>query len=289
MLKQISRIAMTVADLEACRSFYGRLLELPEIGRGIKADGQAFCLLQIGPTTLELRPDPAAPSSAHSAGARRPEIDHFALYVDDLDAVYKRLEDRDIEFAGAPQTTDLGHRNMQRALVACTDPNGFHLQLAQVVDPRPHLKGRRAAKKTMAAASGAQAVLFGGIDHISTYCTDFAASRAFYRDILGLEEFFHSTSREEGVEVAAGFEQGAFAIGGTDIELATDETWRELGPGPVGELSFSTDDLDRAYEVLHSRGAQLDEAPADKAAQIHSQSRAFAVQGPDGLVVRIVQ
>ena len=231
MLTQMSHIVMAVPDLEACRSFYGQALELPEIGQDINADGQATCLLQIGPSVLELWEDRAAPSFDH---ALRPEVDHFALYVDDLDATYEILKDRDIEFNGVPHTTELGHRNMQRALVTCTDPGGFHVQLAEIVDPRPDLEGRRVAKKAMAEASRADAVLFGGIDHISTYCTGFSATRAFYKEILGLEEFFHSTTREEGVEVAAGFAQGAFAIGGR-IRERSEERDPAQRQGPYGK------------------------------------------------------
>ena len=289
MLTQISHIVMAVADLGRCRTFYGQTLELPQIGQGVNATGQAVCLFQVGPSVLELQEDPVAPLFGQTESALRPEINHFALYVDDLDATYDTLKDRDIEFDGVPHTTELGHRNMQRALVTCTDPNGFHIQLAQVVDPRPHLEGRRAAKKRMAAALQADAVLFGGIDHIATYCTDFSATRAFYKDILGLEEFFHSTTREEGVEVAAGFEQGAFAIGGTDIELATDETWQELGPGEIRQLSFATDDIDQAYEVVESRGGKPEGPAADWSPLADVHRRAFMLRGPDGLVVQIIQ
>ena len=235
---------------------------------------------------LELQEEATAD---YTAAAIRPEIDHFALYVDDLEATYEILKDRDIVFNGAPHTTELGHRNMQRALVTCTDPNGFHIQLAEVVDPRPHLTGRRAAKKQMTQASRAEAMLFGGMDHISTYCTDFRATRAFYKDILGLEEFFHSTTREQGVEVTAGFEQGAFAIGGTDIELATDEHWQELGPGPIRQLGFATDDIDQMYEIVLRRGAKPDGPPADSLPTAHLPRRAFTLKGPDGLVVQVVQ
>lgn len=96
---------------------------------------------------------------------------------------------------------------MQRSLVSFEDPFGFTLQLSQTIDPRTQVAPMLEAKKAMAgntAGTGA----FGGIDHISTYCNDFTANRTLYRDILGLAEFFYSTTREEGVEVGTGFEQG---------------------------------------------------------------------------------
>lgn len=286
MLTQMSHMVMAVADLNISRSFYAQVFELPIIAQGTNAVGQAVCLFQLGGMVLELQEDAAVQAVAQKVDTGRPEVDHFALYVDDLEASYEILQKRDIVINGAPHTTELGHRNMQRALVTCVDPNGFHIQLAQVVDPRPQLAARRLAKQHMAAASDSPAALFGGIDHISSYCTDFSASRAFYKELLGMEEFFYSATREAGVEVAAGFEQAAFAIGGTDIELATDESWQEICPGPICQLGFFTDDIDQVYKLWQSRGLSLDGPPA---ACLYMPWRAFTLCGPDGLSVQIVQ
>ena len=71
-----------------------------------------------------LRPLPYA----QLEGKVRTEVDHFALYVDDLDAVFETLQGRGIPFRDRPHTTELGHRNMQRSLVSLKDPNGFTVQ-----------------------------------------------------------------------------------------------------------------------------------------------------------------
>ena len=230
MLKELGHIVMAVRDQSAYRTFYGGELGLEELGCGNDAQGRTVCMFKIGPSILELRQDPAT-APAH------PIVDHFALFVDNLDASYAALREKNINFLNEPATTAIGHRNMQRALAALEDPNGFHIQLSEIIDPRPHLEERKAAKHRMASAANLSA-LFGGFDHISTYCTDFARTRDFYRMQLGLEEFFHSTTREPGQPVAPGFAQSAFAVGGTDIELAFYDGSDPVEPGTIQQLGF---------------------------------------------------
>jgi len=45
------------------------------------------------------------------------------------------------------------HAYMQRSLLEFDDPNGYVLQVADVLDPRDHLKARRAEKTALAARS----------------------------------------------------------------------------------------------------------------------------------------
>ena len=260
MLTEIGHVVFAVRDLAATRSFYGEQLGLHELGSGPNDDGEEGCCFRVGPSILELRLDPDARRGDEETGPRA-EINHIALYVDDIAATYAALKDRDIQFMGPPESTAIGHRNMQRTLLAFPDPNGFILQISETIDPRPHHDVRKAAKARMAHREKEDGEFFGGIDHISTYCTKFVATRAFYTQTLGLDEFFYNNKRGEGEAVEAGFEQAAFAIGGTDIELATSADWSEIGPGPVRQLGLWTDDIDDACRVI----------------------------GPDGLAVQIVQ
>ena len=131
--------------------------------------------------------------------------------------------------------------------------------------------------------------LFGGFDHITTYCADFERTRAFYRDQLGLEEFFHSATREAGLPLEPGFAQSAFAIGGTDLELATHASGGTAGPTTVRELGFWTDDVDRVYRVLKDGGVTVDGPPSEGVAPPHIRSRAITLRGPDGLEMAIAQ
>ncbi len=107
-----------------------------------------------------------------------------------------------------------------------------------------------------------------------------------YRDILGLDEFFYSTTREEGVEVGIGFEQGAFAAGGTDIELASDDEWKRVAQGPVRGLGFQTDCIEGVYGVFRSRDVPC-ERPGN-GAPFYPGRDTFALNSPDGLKLQIV-
>lgn len=257
---------MAVDDLKISRKFYTDALGLSETN----AADTRVCL-KIGPTTLELHQD-----EANTAAIDQPAIDHFALNARDIDETYTALKDR-VSFQAPPHTTEVGHRNMQRALLAFADPNGFTIQISETVDTRDHLASRRRAKEEMAVYGGG---LLRGFDHLSTYCTNFASVRAFYSEQLALEEFFYSSAREEGETVASGFEQAAFAVGGTDIELASDENWNDVQPGRIRSLGFSTDDIDGFCQHTRSVDAQVEGQPKEAT---------LALRHPDGLTVDIYQ
>ncbi len=289
MFEQVSHVVMVMRDLAPCQAFYSDAVGLTEIGRSEGPAGPV-CLFRLGPSVLELHQDPSAPppvadpdNPAEIPAAWMP-VNHIALFAESADGVYSALKE-DVPFKGPPHTTPVGHRNTQRALMGFFDPNGFNVQVSEPVDPRSHLEPRRNAKREMAGESRGK--LFGGIDHISLGCSDFGASRAFYGDTLGLEEFFYSTSREEGQEVSGDFEQGAFAVGGTDIELATRPS--DGGPGTVRQLGLSTSDIDRAYEVLRDRGLQPDGPPSESTPIPQVRRRAFTLRDPDDLSVQITQ
>ena len=73
-------------------------------------------------------------------------------------------------------------------------------------------------------------------------------------DDLGrsFQKFRNSTTQEEGAAVGTGFGQGAFAAGGTDIELASDDEWQTLASGPVRGLGFQVDQIERARASLRA-------------------------------------
>jgi catechol 2,3-dioxygenase-like lactoylglutathione lyase family enzyme len=295
MLEETAVVAMAVHNLAAYRALYSNELGLSELGYHEEGEGGGTCVYGIGPSMLILREDQAAPVASTNAAPptkvatpTRAAVSHFALLVDDMDRTYASLKDRQLAFVAGPEVTPLGHRNMQRSLLQFPDPDGLAVQLSQTVDTRPHLEGRRTAKQHMAKVGDAPKP-FGGFDHISTYCTDFPAARDFYRKQLGLEEFFHSTTRESGQAVAPGFAQSAFAIGGTDIELATCPPGNTVAPLAIRQIGFWTNDLDRTYHLLRQRGAPSDGPPSNWTPLPGIAHRAFSLAGPDGLNILIAQ
>ena len=288
MLDELAHLQLAVADLSASRALYGGELGLVEMGSGRDANGCDFCLFAVGPSILELRQDPAARSRSEHVedGVVQPPVaDHYALLVDDMDSTYATLKNRDISFLNEPTVTPIGHRNMQRALLAFEDPDGLHVQISETVDPRPQVEDRRAAKRRMSKAGPGGP--FGGFDHVSTYCVDFAAAREFYGTHLEMDEFFHSATREAGETVKAGFAQAAFAVGGTDIELATAPLESPLQAGHIRKLTFSTSrDLDAACRQLRDRGVALEE-PSEWTPLPDVRWRSVDVRSADGLVIGI--
>ena len=284
MLEQVAQVELAVQDLEASRAFYTEQLGLEEITCGSTSEVLDFCLLAVGPSILALYQAPAAISNDREEPAQPPVVDHFALLVDDLQATYDALKGR-IPFLGEPSATAIGHRNMQRALLAFEDPDGLHVQISETIDPRPHIEARKAAKRHMSEAGGGH---FGGFDHISTYCNEFEAARGFFGAQLGMEEFFHSTTREAGENVLDGFAQAAFAVGGTDIELATAPLDEPLTSGVIRRLSFCTADLDSAARHMDD-GAFPFTGPEEWGAPPDAAGRALLIRSPDALDVRVVQ
>lgn len=289
MFQQVSHVVMVMRDLAPCQAFYRDAVGLTEIDRSEGPAGP-ICIFKLGPTVLELHQAPSAsppvadPDNPAEIPAAWIPVNHIALFTESADGVYSALKEN-VPFYCPPHTTAVGHRNTQRALLGFFDPNGFNVQVSQPVDPRSHLEPRRSAKREMASES--RGALFGGIDHISLGCSNFSASRTFYSEKLGLEEFFYSTSREEGQAVAEGFEQGAYAIGGTDIELAAGSS--DGGPGTIRQLGLSTADIDAAYEALRDRGLQPDGPPSESAPVRGLRRSTFTLRDPDGLNVQIAQ
>lgn len=296
MLDELAHIVMVVRDLAAYRALYGSELGLTELGCSEQAEGRRVCVYAIGPSMLELCEDPTAPVAIEDGAAEtgeavppHPVVDHFALMVDSMTETFASLKSRRINFVADPAVTAVGHRNMQRALLTFVDPGGFHVQISETVDTRPHLEGRRAAKRLMADAGQVPPALFGGIDHISTYSADFSTTRAFYSEQLGLEEFFHSTAREAGRSVEPGFAQSAFAVGGTDVELATCASGCSVGPRAVRQLGFWVDDVDHARDLLRRRAVTFAGPPFAWTPVPDVCTRAFAICGPDGLRILIAE
>ena len=96
-------------------------------------------------------------------------------------------------------------------------------------------------------------------------------------------------TREPGQAVEAGFAQSAYAVGGTDIELASKATVGPIKPGTIRQLGFWTDDIDGAYGSLMDRGVALDRPPSEWTPLPGMRRRAFSLQGPDGLRIQIAQ
>ena len=85
-----------------------------------------------------------------------------------------------------------------------------------------------------------------------------------------------------------GCEVCLFAVGGTDIELATAPLDAPLSEGVIRQLSFWTSDLDTAARHLLENGARLAD-PEDWMLLADLRGRVLSTRSPDGLDVRVVE
>ncbi|MGI8792336.1 MAG: VOC family protein [Acidimicrobiales bacterium] len=114
----IHHVAITVADLEEARSFYGGILRLEELDR----------------------PDFGVPGVWYSLGSSQqlhiaafddhvtPRRSHFALRVSDLDEVADRLQTAGVDIRRSPNIPGAGRQ------AAFNDPAGNLVELNQPID-----------------------------------------------------------------------------------------------------------------------------------------------------------
>lgn len=137
-----------------------------------------------------------------------------------------------------------------------------------------------------------------GIHHTGISVSHLEASKAFYRDVLGMEVVREVKLAGEAFEEISG-------IPGADVDvciLQKGSTGIELlqylspqgGPNPhkrqydrgIVHLSFIVDDADAAYEVLSGRGVRITSRPR------HTREggpKIFYCYGPDEEVLEFMQ
>jgi len=297
MLNGIGHLEMRVRDLAACRSLYGELLGLQEVAHGVGVHGDRVSMFAIGDSVLELHEDLDAVTALLPSGERKDHMDvpgsvgHFALYVENNDDAFETLRHvLAVNPLGStrdgPSVQAMDHEYMQRSLLELYAPGGYVIQIAEVLDPREHVKDRIMEKKALAAAAGGG--LLRGIDHVNINCTDVTANRDLFVRTLGLAEICHRTEKVPSVK---GFEESVIAAGLTDLEISqSDENvGRRLGPGAVTSLGFWTDDVEGAYRMVGRRGLDVGEPPSELAPLPNMRRRAFSFEGLDGLRLEVAQ
>ncbi len=296
MLTGIAHLEMRVRDLAACRTLYGEQLGLKELAHGVGPHGDRVSMFAIGDSVLELCEDPDAVTSLLPSGERKDPMEvpgsvgHFSFYTKDNHEAFKVLKNAMASnpltaLGDGPSLQPMDHAYMQRSLLQFNDPDGYIIQISDLIDPREHLQGRLDEKRARAEACGPG--LLQGIDHVHIVCSDVSAARDFWGQ-LGLEELSHRTETVPAVE---GFEEAVFAAGMTDLEITQSESTRgwPLGPGAVSALGFWTDDIVQAYSELTQRGVVVGDPPSARTPLPGMSRRAFVFEGLDGLRLEIAQ
>ena len=297
MITGIGHLQMTVGDVAACREVYGAQLGLEELASGKGPDGASVVVLDAGTSVLELRERADAVNAFLPSGEKKDHLDvpgsvgHLAFYVEDNDEAFAALKEvllgKSRATKDGPSVQPIDHAYMQRSLLEFDDPNGYVVQIADVLDPREHLKERRAEKTALAAAVGRPGLL-RGLDHLHIGCSDVASSREVFSRQLGLVELTHRIG--EG-DMPEGAEECVFSAGLTDLEINHYLTPRprRYGAGTVTSLGFWTDDVELAYRTMRDRRASVGAPPSEIATLPGIRRMAFTFDGLDGLRLEIAQ
>ena len=292
MLTGIAHLQMHVRDLAACRRIYGGQLDLQELASAVDAHGRGVSMFATGASVLELIEDPDAVVSNQPSGERKEfedvpgSVGHWGFYVLDNDEAFVALKGFLDSNARAttdgPEEQSIDHGYMQRTLLQFDDPDGYIIQISDVIDPREKRKARRARKRALAQAGGA-AGLLRGFDHLSIECSDIDATGELFGRKLAMQEVDRRTTGNGPMVV--------FAVGITDLEISQSATatGQRLGPGAVISLGFWTDDVEQAYHALKQDGVDVGPPPAPISPVAGMSRRAFTFAGLDGLRLEIAQ
>lgn len=125
--------------------------------------------------------------------------------------------------------------------------------------------------------------MLNGLHHVAIICSDYAASKRFYTEVLGLaviREVYRADRRSWKLDLA---------IGEARIELFSfpDPPPRPTRPEARGlrHLAFSVSDLDDAVRHLQARGIAAEEIRVDP----HTGRRFTFFADPDGLPLELYE
>jgi catechol 2,3-dioxygenase-like lactoylglutathione lyase family enzyme len=120
-----------------------------------------------------------------------------------------------------------------------------------------------------------------GVAHMAIYVKDLAKTRQFYQEFLGFAEPF-TLPKQDGTGVRIAFVK---VNDNQYIEIFTEP---DRGEGQLNHISFYTDDADRMYRYVKSKGVAVlgDRGSVPKGM---TGNKNFNVKDPDGHTVEIVE
>jgi catechol 2,3-dioxygenase-like lactoylglutathione lyase family enzyme len=120
-----------------------------------------------------------------------------------------------------------------------------------------------------------------GVAHMAVYVKDLVKTRQFYTEFLGFAEpFTLPTADGSGVRIAF--------VKVNDEQYIEIFTEKDRGEGQLNHISFYTDDADRMYRYLKSKGVAVmgDRGVVPKGM---TGNKNFNVKDPDGHIVEMVE
>ncbi|SPE39124.1 Glyoxalase/bleomycin resistance protein/dioxygenase [Candidatus Sulfopaludibacter sp. SbA3] len=120
-----------------------------------------------------------------------------------------------------------------------------------------------------------------GVAHMAVYVKDLAKTRQFYEEFLGFGEPF-TLPKKDGTGTRIVF------IKINDYQYMEIFNEADRGEGQLNHISFYTDDADRMFAYLKSKGAPI-QGSAEKVGKGQTGNKNFNVKDPDGHIVEIVE
>ena len=305
MITGIAYLEMRTRFFDECVDVYSKHLGLTEIQDNSSVlnekgewdstqsaeEGNRQSVIQVGDSFLLIREDKEAPVNMSPDGQRAtdPEtapggsVGHWSFYTESNFHAYSHLKDflHFNKFNRAtregPSVQPMNHSYLQRTLLEFGDPNGYTIQISELIDPRLEKQERRRDKQRN--ANLAQGTVIKGFDHFNMACHDINKAKEVYVDKLGLEIIDHEeTDTHEGYVFVAGL---------CDLEMGSKKDGSgadKLGKGIVGSIGLWTDDVDAVAKVF---GESSSLSERDLALGV--PMRSFTIDIGDGLPVEIAQ
>ena len=300
MITGIAYVEMRVRDLDGSRAVFGREMGLTEVqdttavltekGEWVSSasaeSGDRESILQVGDSFLVLHEDANAVTQMLPNGdvdrKSKGSVGHYAFFVESNQHAYFHMKDffrgyRNSRTKDGPQVQPMNHAYMQRTLLEFADPNGYTIQLSEIVDPRLSKQDRRREKADIANVSTGGPLK--GFDHLSMSCPDLNAAKGLYADKLGLRIIDHSDSETH--------ESYVFVAGLCDLEMGfakTESDPERLGKGVVGSIGLWCDDIDAlAKDIGHTA------PPTERDLALGVPMRSITLDVGDGLPVEVAQ
>ena len=245
MITGIAYIEMRVRSFDECRQVYGEHLGLTELqdttavlnekGEWVSTaspeDGNREAILQVGDSFLVLHEDETAPTQVSPKGERITEpwgsVGHYAFFVDGNHHAFSHLTGffayRLHGTREGPAVQPMAHAYMQRSLLEFADPNGYTIQLSEIVDPRLQNRARRREKQKIANLATGGLI----VDSPETISAAYETGRGSFR----IRGRFHAAEAESAADRDAGIER----LGGGQWQLIISEIPYQVPKGKLIE------------------------------------------------------
>lgn len=269
-----------VGDLERAERFYTSVLGYRRIGKSSKkaeeTEGMRRLVLAGGKTIHLILSQPLKEWSVAAQYLKmHPEgIAFLNFRVDDLDKSYKFLTQRQATLLHDPVCSRDQHGSFRQFSIAtAVDDVSFRF-----IDDREYQNFGPSFEMDAAAGSYESPFGFQSIDHVTINVKTLQPLRAFYRDVLGFEEFwgieFHTNDVSPDLPVGSGLKSAVMWHPESGIKFANNEParpyfrnsqidlfLRDNGGSGIQHLAFMVPEIIPVMEKLHKSGGQFLNAP----------------------------